>query len=82
MTRTRFEVGCLVLMALASLATLLFLVAGALHLWDALAHLDWLRERVAMSRLTFAGWSVAVWIAAATLQRHRDRATVARGGVA
>lgn len=82
MTRTRFEVGCLTLMALASLATLLFLLAGALHLWNALAHLDWLRERIAMSRLTFAGWSVAIWIAAAFVQRQRGRASAARGGVA
>jgi hypothetical protein len=73
MTRNRFEAGCLVLMAIAALATLLFLLAGALHLWNALAHLDWLRERVAMSRLTFTLWTGAVWIAAAFVQRARLR---------
>ncbi|HWS71789.1 MAG TPA: hypothetical protein VN605_06720 [Thermoanaerobaculia bacterium] len=73
MTRNRFEAGCLLLMAIAALAALLFLVAGALHLWNALAHLDWLRERVVLSRLTFAIWTAVVWIAAAFVQRTRLR---------
>lgn len=77
MTHNRFEVGCLLLAAIASLATLLFLLAGALHLWNALAHLSWLHERVAMSRLTFLGWTAVTWIAAAFAQRAR-----LRGGVA
>ena len=77
MTRNRFEAGCLFLMAIAALASLLFLLAGALHLWNALAHLAWLHERVAMSRLTFGAWTLIVWIAAAFVQRAR-----LRGGVA
>jgi hypothetical protein len=73
MNQSRFQIGCLLLTAVASLATLLFLLAGALHLWNALAHLDWLRERVAMSRLTFFGWTTAIWVAAAFAQRARLR---------
>lgn len=77
MTRNRFEVGCLLLMAIAALAALLFLLAGALHLWNALAHLDWMRERVAMSRFTFSIWTAIVWIAAAFVQRARTRRSAA-----
>jgi hypothetical protein len=83
MTHSRFEVGCLLLVAVATLATLLFLAAGALQLWNALAHLAWLHERVAMSRLTFLAWTSASWIAAAFVQRARLRRNVLlREGVA
>ncbi|MCU1347677.1 MAG: hypothetical protein JWO56_707 [Acidobacteria bacterium] len=79
MTRTRFELGCLLVTAVLAAAALLFLAAGAVNLWRALTHLDWLRETIGMSRLTFLGWTLLTWLAAAYAQRARIRV---RGGVA
>jgi len=73
MTHSRFEIGCLFLLAVTALATLLFLLAGSLHLWNSLAYLPWLHERMAMSRLTFLAWTSVTWIAAAFVQRVRTR---------